>query len=417
MNSNNTKNHSALKNISSQSLTDRSSVDFKRKPLLCGGGGGSIPKTTPPSSSYRKKKVVNNNLDQCDNNSKKEAIAIKYPKRITDILMNWMIQNKEDPFPNQQAVYDLMRLTGLDQSQIVNWTTNVRKRNMKATCEGLKKPHHFIDFLFLAQDRDNRTRQQNKNDTFYNQTISASPSTITTPRTDDIESRKMYATNNKGSSNNNMRQSYPSRSVVGSVPYWTEQYPTTSHQPIIAASATHLSMPRPRLSTMYGDDGNRGFHHHYNNNNMEPMDIGQTLELPILIDFSDKWLLNRSSSNAANRSTMIHPMTDIDSSNNHRMMMQQDASSIGSDLTFDKDDCIENLDLVTDMNDIFHANDSQIDRTDCDVDDLDMLDEINIPDAADDASFALDHDDIIIGNDEDMEEWATNELGIDPLSP
>lgn len=97
--------------------------------------------------------------------------------------------------------------------------------------------------------------------------------------------------------------------------------------------------------------------------------------------------------------------------------MQQDASSIGSDLTFDKDDCIENLDLVTDMNDIFHANDSQIDRTDCDVDDLDMLDEINIPDAADDASFALDHDDIIIGNDEDMEEWATNELGIDPLSP
>jgi hypothetical protein len=51
----------------------------------------------------------------------------------------------------------LMDRTGLDQSQIVNWTTNVQKRNIKATIEGIKKPHHFIDFLFLAQDRDYRS--------------------------------------------------------------------------------------------------------------------------------------------------------------------------------------------------------------------------------------------------------------------
>jgi hypothetical protein len=53
-----------------------------------------------------------------------------------------------------------MQRTGLTQSQVVNWTTNVRKRNRKATCENGKKPHHFIDFLFLAQDRESRQQQK-----------------------------------------------------------------------------------------------------------------------------------------------------------------------------------------------------------------------------------------------------------------
>lgn len=134
---------------------------------------GQAPFITPDCKKTSSKKKNNypvssksKNKSDSSDNSKKEAIAIKYPKRITDILMNWMIHNKEDPFPDQNAITDLMQLTGLDQSQIVNWTTNVRKRNMKATCEGLKKPHHFIDFLFLAQARDNQRRktQQNHSD-------------------------------------------------------------------------------------------------------------------------------------------------------------------------------------------------------------------------------------------------------------
>lgn len=38
----------------------------------------------------------------------------------------------------------------------MNWTTNVRKRNLKATVEKGKKPHHFLDFLFLADNREKR---------------------------------------------------------------------------------------------------------------------------------------------------------------------------------------------------------------------------------------------------------------------
>jgi hypothetical protein len=45
---------------------------------------------------------------------------------------------------------------GLTYSQVVNWTTNVRKRNLKATVEKGKKPHHFLDFLFLADNREKR---------------------------------------------------------------------------------------------------------------------------------------------------------------------------------------------------------------------------------------------------------------------
>lgn len=84
---------------------------------------------------------------------KKDAIAIKYAKWQTDILMNWMIAHFDQPFPEADDIAQLMTKTGLSQSQVINWTTNVRKRNRKATCEGSKKPHHFIDFLFLKQDR------------------------------------------------------------------------------------------------------------------------------------------------------------------------------------------------------------------------------------------------------------------------
>lgn len=84
---------------------------------------------------------------------KHEPIAVKYSKRQTDILTDWMIEHRCHPFPTAKEIEQLCKATDLSYSQVVNWSTNVRKRNLKATLEG-KKPHHFLDFLFLAEHRD-----------------------------------------------------------------------------------------------------------------------------------------------------------------------------------------------------------------------------------------------------------------------
>lgn len=82
-----------------------------------------------------------------------EATAAKYPKWQTDILMKWVVENKGNPFPGSEEIEQLSSETGLSRDQIINWTTNVRMRSRKATLGG-KKPHHFMDWVFLAQQRD-----------------------------------------------------------------------------------------------------------------------------------------------------------------------------------------------------------------------------------------------------------------------
>jgi Homeobox KN domain len=113
-------------------------------------------KRRPESSSDRPERQLPPASIHYDHKKKGDSIAIKYSKWQTDILMGWMIANSESPFPDPCDVTELANATGLTHSQVVNWTTNVRKRNLKATCRGSKKPHHFIDFLFLKQDREGR---------------------------------------------------------------------------------------------------------------------------------------------------------------------------------------------------------------------------------------------------------------------
>jgi Homeobox KN domain len=108
----------------------------------------------PPTTNNKRGRSI---LSTTDNSTATAPpITVKYAKWQTDILMNWMIDNKNAPFPDTEAISMLMHQTGLTNSQIVNWTTNVRKRNRKATCENGKKPHHFLDFLFLVHDRETK---------------------------------------------------------------------------------------------------------------------------------------------------------------------------------------------------------------------------------------------------------------------
>lgn len=58
----------------------------------------------------------------------------------------------------------MARKTNLTTNQIVNWTTNVRKRNLKATVKHGKKPIHFLDYIFKVEyrARDGQTPSTSK---------------------------------------------------------------------------------------------------------------------------------------------------------------------------------------------------------------------------------------------------------------
>ena len=59
--------------------------------------------------------------------------AKKFSKRQTDILTDWMTEHRENPYPTHHEICVLGKETNLSNTQVVNWTTNVRKRNLKGT--------------------------------------------------------------------------------------------------------------------------------------------------------------------------------------------------------------------------------------------------------------------------------------------
>jgi len=59
--------------------------------------------------------------------SKAATFKSKLPKKATDVLKNWFLNNIQNPYPSHEAKETLSKMTALTRKQIQNWFTNSRK--------------------------------------------------------------------------------------------------------------------------------------------------------------------------------------------------------------------------------------------------------------------------------------------------
>lgn len=82
------------------------------------------PTPTPPTQ-YRELDVQKMKRKTCNN----------LPKETTYLLLKWLNDHLNHPYPNSFEKNQLMLLTGLNQQQLSNWFINARRRKIKTMKE------------------------------------------------------------------------------------------------------------------------------------------------------------------------------------------------------------------------------------------------------------------------------------------
>ncbi|KAL6120602.1 transcription factor, TALE/PBX fam [Nucleospora cyclopteri] len=68
------------------------------------------------------------NMNQLGTHKKPKTKRSNYPKKISKILKQWLMENMNNPYPSDREKAFLMHSTGLDSTQINNWFINARRR-------------------------------------------------------------------------------------------------------------------------------------------------------------------------------------------------------------------------------------------------------------------------------------------------
>lgn len=76
------------------------------------------------------KTLTNNTNNEISNDSNKylKCKRANYSKEVSKILKNWLKENLNNPYPSEREKNDLIKMTGLDSTQINNWFINARRR-------------------------------------------------------------------------------------------------------------------------------------------------------------------------------------------------------------------------------------------------------------------------------------------------
>lgn len=267
------------------------------------------------------------------------AIAIKYAKWQTDILMKWTIENINQPFPNPEDTQMLMQKTGLSQTQVVNWTTNIRKRNRKATCQGGKKPHHFIDFLFLKQDCEHKNPPKGRIAP-GGRSVATPPSTPSRP---SLNSSAAVFSMDRPSplpplppqqSSGSLQSDSYQPPVHHNYHHYNHHYHPKHHIP---ASRTHSLPPPPAVSLSGSSSATPELSSLFleplieqeesSDDDFEPLSLDDATDEGLLKDFSNFWLVEKRKFDESHLES-DNIKSKVEESSYHQKVTQYDAHSV-----------------------------------------------------------------------------------------
>lgn len=87
---------------------------------------GSVSSKSSISPNYRLSNSAYTKHEY--NHHMKRNKRSNFPKHISRVLKDWLIENAESPYPTESEKQILSEATGLDHTQINNWFINARRR-------------------------------------------------------------------------------------------------------------------------------------------------------------------------------------------------------------------------------------------------------------------------------------------------